>query len=267
MYVQPNMHLDYNNIKIQFGEHEEHEEHKYSCIYCCSSSPVRQSPARRALISHLWLFFCFVAGLGTQVVRNPLQRFAFPVDIEPTARFKSPTKSSVADFSKRAVSHVSAAVRSVRRPGAVAFAASFIYPRLRTSQPLSVRFAARSCVELTKHGATDAQQACSHAHRSLLALSPSFPLSLPPSRRADVRMSVGHVHGTIPHVHLLREQGRKSRRCRRSAQRRPAKELPHLRRPAESAKPQHQACSGRGRSGIYVGVLIEAWLALGLGLG
>lgn len=42
--------------------------------------------------------------LRVQIVRNPLQRFTFPVDIEPTVRFKSPTKPAIADFSKRSVS-------------------------------------------------------------------------------------------------------------------------------------------------------------------
>ena len=52
-----------------------------------------------------FLFFRWFGGGGLQIIRNPLQRFTFPVDIEPTARFKSPTKPAVADFSKRAVSH------------------------------------------------------------------------------------------------------------------------------------------------------------------
>eukprot|EP00752_Nemacystus_decipiens_P006064 g5472.t1 len=43
--------------------------------------------------------------LDGEIIRNPLQRFTFPVDIEPSARFKSPTKPAVADFSKRAGTH------------------------------------------------------------------------------------------------------------------------------------------------------------------
>ncbi|CAN0019896.1 unnamed protein product [Ectocarpus sp. 12 AP-2014] len=43
--------------------------------------------------------------LDGEVIRNPLQRFTFPVDIESSAQFKSPTKPSVADFSKRAGTH------------------------------------------------------------------------------------------------------------------------------------------------------------------
>lgn len=48
-----------------------------------------------------WFYLCTLS--VAQVVRNPLQRFTFPVDIESSAQFKSPTKPSVADFSKRAV--------------------------------------------------------------------------------------------------------------------------------------------------------------------
>eukprot|EP00752_Nemacystus_decipiens_P006061 g5470.t1 len=43
--------------------------------------------------------------LDEETIRNPLLRFAFPVDIEPAARFKSPTEPAVADFSKRAGTH------------------------------------------------------------------------------------------------------------------------------------------------------------------
>ncbi|CAM9152411.1 unnamed protein product [Hapterophycus canaliculatus] len=43
--------------------------------------------------------------LGGEIIRNPLQRFNFPVDIESSPRFASPTKPTLAEFSKRAGTH------------------------------------------------------------------------------------------------------------------------------------------------------------------
>ncbi|CAN0289414.1 unnamed protein product [Pylaiella littoralis] len=43
--------------------------------------------------------------LDGEVVRNPLQRFTFPMDIESSVQFKHPTKPAVADFSKRGGTH------------------------------------------------------------------------------------------------------------------------------------------------------------------
>lgn len=42
--------------------------------------------------------------ISNQVFPNPLMCYTFPVDIESSAQFQKPTKPSVADFSKRAVS-------------------------------------------------------------------------------------------------------------------------------------------------------------------